>query len=239
MLNFSARNIRLIVIVVYSVALQFIIIGCWGGSFPALDAHDRLKLERVYKLQQPILQDSPKIYATLNDTIFKLSNTPNYYNIMEYLEAYKSDSAKAKRPMISFMIENISNDSMVLPVMNMYAACARTIGECNRHTIFLDMGNIKDDTCINRRVIHVSPDRVMFLARGLDTLGPGQAFEPLQHKEIDIFGIYSYYIKNCGIDTGYYWVRVGFNNWLWREYSPPIWTGEIISDTLWFHMVDK
>lgn len=52
-------------------------------------------------------------------------------------------------------------------------------------------------------------------------------------EDIDIFHLFRTNMPRAGK----YWVRVGFRNYLWCDTLPPVWIGEIWSDTLRFEIV--
>jgi len=67
-----------------------------------------------------------------------------------------------------------------------------------------------------------------------DYAGLSEGASRLLADSVDVFGFYHLPTTQPGT----YWITVTLQNYGWQESTPPIWTGRIQSDTLYFRIID-
>lgn len=227
--------------ILLSIILSFIT-SCYSNDLYKL--HDELELSD--EVHHPELTNALKLKLSLNDTIFQLSEISNHLASVKMLNG-DSLSEEYKSPILVYELQNLLDRSLSLPLMKYYSPDPQHMGYGPSPLDLilgkLGIGELNLLECLNRGevsvVISATPNPDSYIAHSIDSIPAGKAYLLPPNNKTDVFQTYLRYFEDCTpIDTGTYWIQMSYHNYWWKEYSPPIWTGEIYSDTLWFRVVE-
>ena len=167
------------------------------------------------------LADSLEVNAELNDSVFatrKLSTTR--------ISSMTSRVLPLESLIVTYSVRNRSSGPLLVSSTH---RCPNSCSPGSTDGLCLEVGTehgvvpMYDISCL------LSTRRPDSIYRTLDGYGTLSYSEPVQLTEL---------LANPSLDTGIYWVRLAYKNFLWLDTLPIVWVGEIWSDTLWFRVAD-
>jgi len=179
------------------------------------------------------MTDSLKLVGRLNDTIFSQKE------INALIDAIiRKDSipdwwiSKAKRPQLTFYYKSMCGQPLNF-ISRRFPISAAFIEPKINYNLYL--GPLDVDS-FNHNFGGL-PNYSNFIDDKLTIIPKGDSLR--MPDTIDILGYYLNYFKYFGkIDSGRYWVVLEHENELTLDTMPPIWTGFVTSDTLWFRITE-
>ena len=241
---YNRKNL-LAIICLFGIA-SFYTISCHtypkGVAFEGLQLQDSTPRVNFHSTTNSTFIDSLRLNIHLNDTVFSLSRLkaehakwhPKDYNASATQQSSVDDSEKC--PILNVEFVNVCSSSFFLPVKNFYSPRPKFESYKDFRISLGPLDNDSGKSHCNYPIVEHN-EAIIFMKRYLQSLAPRQVFN--LPDSFNVLSVYSIYLEECTfLDTGRYWLFVQYSNFLTVDTVPPVWTGTVKSDTLWFRITE-